>query len=346
MVFPEPQPLECRFVGTFVNSNGDPDVGTITLTQVPPALRITGDPGYSIDRAPIVLTLDPLGSIDSYELATDNGGADTTGWTYRVDYALMHRSETRYTFAPASATVDLATIAGTEPVDATQTRVLSVGGALPGPDGDIPVDALPGIPGADGQDGAPGAPGTDGVDGQDGAPGAPGAPGTPGTNGLDGTVLAFTDTGPFFGTFGVLAGISGSWTVCPAAWRSLPVSAAAGNVLDWQPEVILGVGTATADAEFDVAAIDNSVPGAPVILRCLSSGTNTPLPNGHGGFYCWQNNARRLPGTKWRVQAGDRVGGTVTLAILFRSAGSGLAVGHATVYPSRVTVTNLGTPRV
>jgi len=342
MVFPPPQPSTCHVVGRFFDSNGLPDEGTITLTQVPPALRMLGDPGYAIDRAPVVLTLDTVGAVLGDITATSNGGTDTSGWSYRVDFALRHRSETRYTFAPAGGTVDLSTIAGTEPVDATQTRVLSVGGALPGPNGDIPVDDLPGIPGAPGQDGAPGA------DGQDGAPGADGqdgAPGAPGTNGLDGTVLAFTDTGPFVGTFGALAGVSGSWTVCPAAWRSLPVSAVAGNVLDWQPEVVLGVGTATADAEFDVAAIDNSVPGAPVILRCLSSGTNTPLPNGFGGFYCWQNNARRLPGTKWRVQAGDRIGGTVTLAILFRSAGSGLAVGHASVYPSRVTVTNLGTPR-
>jgi hypothetical protein len=358
MTFPPPGPSTCHVAGIFYDSTGAPDSGTITLTQVPAALRMIGDPSYAIDRAPIVLTTDVAGIVAADVTATNNGGSDTTGWNYRVDYDLRYRSETRYTFAPAGGTIDLATIAGVEPVDATQTRVLSVGGALPGPDGDIPVDALPGIPGADGEDGAPGATGATGAvgptgpagavgpAGPSGAAGSTGPAGADGDNGLDGVLEAFTDTGMFVGTFGALAGVSGSWTVCPAAWRSVPIAASAGDVLDWQPEVALGIGTATADAEFDVAAINNSVPGAPVILRCLSSGTNVPLANGSGGMYCWSNNARRLPGTKWRVQAGDVVGGSVTLAILFRLAGSGLAVGHATVYPSRVTVTNLGTPRV
>lgn len=153
---------------------------------------------------------------------------------------------------------------------------------------------------------------------------------------------ARTDTGMFFGTFGP-CGISGSWTVCPSAFRSLPITAAVDDVLDWRPSVILGVGTATSDAEFDLAAIDNSSPGAPVILRCLSSDTNAPLANGVGGMYCWQNNARRLPGVAdWKVTSADLVGGTVTFALLYRASGSGLAIGHGTVYPSRVTVLNFG----
>lgn len=343
MAFP-PGLTTCHFRGAFYDSNGVPDIGRVVLTQVPSALLV-GSPSYAIDRAPISWELDANGIVEFDATATDNAGVGPTGWSYRVDYQMTHRSERTYTFAPAGGTVDLALLAGTEPVDHTNTRVLSVGGVFAGPDGDIPVDDLPGIPGAQGPAGPAGPQGAAGPAGAVGTQGPAGSAGAAGPAGADGTVLAFTDTGEFFGTFGALAGISGSWTVCPAAWRSLPCPAVAGNVLDWQPEVILGVGTATADAEFDVASIDNSVPGAPVILRALSSGTNTPLPNGRGGMYCWQNNARRLPGTKWRVQAGDIVAGSVTLAILFRSAGSGLAVGHATVYPSRVTVTNLGTPR-
>lgn len=163
-----------------------------------------------------------------------------------------------------------------------------------------------------------------------------------GGGGGSGGLKARTDTGMFFGTFGP-CGISGSWTVCPSAFRSLPIAAAVDDVLDWRPSVILGVGTATSDAEFDLASIDNSSPGAPVILRCLSSDTNVPLANGVGGMYCWQNNARRLPGVAdWKVTSADLVGGTVTFALLYRASGSGLAIGHGTVYPSRVSVLNFG----
>lgn len=153
----------------------------------------------------------------------------------------------------------------------------------------------------------------------------------------------YATTGQFVGNNFGPCGVSGSWTVCPDAFR-LAISASAGDVLIWNPSVILGI-TATSDAEFDLAAIDNSNPGAPAILRAKSSNTNTPLTNGDGGMYCWQNNSRRLPSQQWKVEAGDIVSGTVTLALLYRSSGSGLSVGHASAYPSSVTITNLGTPQ-
>lgn len=155
-------------------------------------------------------------------------------------------------------------------------------------------------------------------------------------------VKAFTNTGLVIGTFGP-CGVSGSWTVCSAAYRSVPCPAAVGDLLDWKFGAILGAGTATADAEFDLATIDNSNVAAPVILRCLSSGSATPLSNGMGALYCWANNARRIPAVEdWQVAAEDIVANTVTFALLYRAGGSGLSVGHAAVYPSRVTVTNKG----
>lgn len=351
-------------VGRFLDSNGSPDEGWVTFRPNVPWLTehgfdttaFLGSVGITVpvnlddggnptpDVVPLAVTL----------LATDNESLAPSGWQWRADMRTRTQNRTVYFRAPAGATVDLATTASTIPASPRNDVVLSVGGVRPGPDGDVPVDSIPGQPGPEGPQGVPGntgptgaagAQGPAGNTGPAGAQGPQGVPGNPGSAGADGVLKSFGDTGEFFGTFGALAGSSGSWTVCPAAWRSVPVAAAAGDVLDWAAEVILGVGTATADAEFDLAAIDNTVPGAPVILRCLSSGTNTPLANGHGGFYCWQNNARRLPGTKWRAQAGDIVAGTVTLALLYRAAGSGLAVGHASLYPSRVTVTNLGTPR-
>lgn len=365
-----------RLIGTFLDTNGDPDPGVVTLAPDVPWLRRAGSPGTALDRRAVNYwvnqTIDGVLSPDAVPLevlllATDNASVSPSGWGWRADIRLRNRRDTVYFYAPTDSVIDLATIASTVPATPREYQVRSVGGVFPDPAGNVDVASLPGTAG---DDGPAGRGITDarlvgghllldftdattddvgqvvGANGTNGPPGADGDDGLDGIDGDDGVLEAFTDTGPFFGTFGALAGVSGSWTVCPAAWRSVPAAADSGNVLDWQPEVVLGVGTATADAEFDVAAIDNSVPGAPVILRCLSSNTNTPLANGHGGFYCWQNNARRLPGTKWRVQAGDVVGGTVTLAILYRSAGSGLAIGHASAYPSRVTVANLGTPRV
>lgn len=149
----------------------------------------------------------------------------------------------------------------------------------------------------------------------------------------------YATTGQFVGNNFGLCGVSGTWTVCPAAYR-VTIAASAGDILVWNMSAILGI-TATADAEFDLAAVD----AAGAFLRCKSSNTNTPLTNGDGGMYCWQTNARRLPSQQWQVQAGDIVSGTVTLALLYRAAGSGLSVGHATVYPSSVSITNLGTPQ-
>lgn len=149
----------------------------------------------------------------------------------------------------------------------------------------------------------------------------------------------YATTGQFVGSNFGPCGVSGTWTVCPAEYR-VSIAASTGDILVWNISAILGI-TATADAEFDLAAVDASGN----FLRCKSSGTNTPLTNGDGGMYCWQNNSRRLPSQQWRVEAGDIVSGTVTLALLYRAAGSGLSVGHATVYPSSVSITNLGTPQ-
>lgn len=149
----------------------------------------------------------------------------------------------------------------------------------------------------------------------------------------------YATTGQFVGNNFGPCGVSGTWTVCPAAFR-VTIAASAGDILIWNISAILGI-TATSDAEFDLAAVD----GSGNILRAKSSNTNTPLANGDGGMYCWQNNSRRLPSQQWQVQAGDIVSGNVTLALLYRASGSGLSVGHATVYPSSVSVTNLGTPQ-
>lgn len=154
-----------------------------------------------------------------------------------------------------------------------------------------------------------------------------------------------------------LAGEDGPWAVSPIAWRPPAGPASVGDVVDLMLSSIIGATSADgsgnpggAGAELDIAAIDNTTPGVPVTLRCLSSGTNTPLANGYGGLYMWAANARRFSAMEdWVVEAGDLVGGTITLALLYRntvSGGSsqGLRIGHASLWPGRVTMRNNGIP--
>ena len=154
-----------------------------------------------------------------------------------------------------------------------------------------------------------------------------------------------------------LAGEDGPWTVSPTMWRPPAGPAQVGQVIDLLISAIVGATSSDgsgnpggAGAELDIAAIDNTNPGAPVLLRCLSSGTNTPLANGYGGLYLWAANSRRIPAVEdWVVEAGDLVGGTITLALLYRNTASGgssqgLRIGHASLWPGRVTMRNNGTP--
>lgn len=169
-------------------------------------------------------------------------------------------------------------------------------------------------------------------------------PGVSWQDAAGGAAVGFTTTGPFIGTFGLCGNGVGTWLVSPTAWRAPAISAAAGDLLDWRFGAIMGAITATGDAELDLAAINNTDPANPVILRALSSGTNTPLPRGFGGLYVWQASGRELRvSEEWQVAAGDIVGGTVTLALLYKNMGSGLSVGHDTVYPNRVSVINHNT---
>lgn len=158
-----------------------------------------------------------------------------------------------------------------------------------------------------------------------------------------GRLKRYSTTGQFVGNAFGPCGLTGTWTVSPNAFR-LSIPASVGDILIWTPSAVLGTPTASSDAEFDLASVNNTVPASPVILRTKSSGTNTPLANGDGGMYCWSNNARRLPTVQWVVSADDIVSGTVTLALLYRASATGLSVGHATVYPSSVSISNLGTP--
>jgi len=127
---------------------------------------------------------------------------------------------------------------------------------------------------------------------------------------------------------------AGTWTACPAAYQ-VTITASAGDVLRWQPSVIAAQ---TAAGEFDVASLVGGTPA-----RYYSSGTATQSPHGHGGLYIDANYSHSLKPISWVVDAADISGGTVTLALMYRAAGSGVLFG-STAYPSQIDVDNLGAP--
>jgi Collagen triple helix repeat (20 copies) len=199
-----------------------------------------------------------------------------------------------------------------------------------------------GATGATGASGAAGATGPTGPEGPQGPAGATGATGPAGADGADGTLKAFATTGNLKSAFGLCGNGANPWTMCPNAYR-VSVPAAVGDKLDLRVALILGTPTATADAEFDVVSIDNTNPGVPVIKRYLSGGPGASQDtNGHGGLYTWAAVGRRFGAVpRWVVTSDDIVGGTVTLAVMYKNAGSGLSAG-STVYSSVIDLANLG----
>jgi hypothetical protein len=124
-----------------------------------------------------------------------------------------------------------------------------------------------------------------------------------------------------------------SWVLSPVEYR-LSVSAVAGNILRWSPQLQINAGGA--DAELDVVSV---VGGA--AARYFSTGTTTPGPNGHGRLYLGTNYGRSLPAIEWPVTADDIDGGVVMLALRYRDSGSGVTIG-STLYPGHIDLVNLG----
>jgi hypothetical protein len=322
-------------VGRFFDSNGLPDEGTITLTQVPPALRMLGDPGYAIDRAPVVLTLDTVGAVLGDITATSNGGTDTSGWSYRVDFALRHRSETKHMFAPAGGTVDLSTIAGTEAVDHTQTRVLSVGGVLPGPDGDVPIDGAvgpagpPGPAGPQGPAGATGAQGPAGADGQDGAQGPQGPGGPPHR------IVVVRDTSQAPGY--AVAANGDAWDLLPGS-PEYTIPAAVGEFIDGAYNALV---SNEADWSMDLVVVTG---GTPTKQRYMATNTGTPALIGNTNNYPIGEPFRGRSGVIGFVaEAGDIDGGNVRLRWAVKAASPGTLYASAN-YPLVVNLRNSRTP--
>jgi hypothetical protein len=128
---------------------------------------------------------------------------------------------------------------------------------------------------------------------------------------------------------------SGTWTLCPTAYR-VTVPAAVGDVVQWVPNIMVLV---SADSEHDLAAV---VSGSPV--RYASTGTGTQHPNGMARMYLGSTGyARSWPVITWQVQSGDLDGsGNLTLAVMYRADAPGNTVGSAAYANSTVTALNWG----
>lgn len=291
-------------------------VGATMLSSIPVTAKIENGVG-SIDLARL--------STGTYRAVEEIDGVKS----YSFHFALPVTSP---------SVIPYGELAQVDPVPATYTAVRSVNGLSPDPSTGNVVVEVAGTPGPqgdpgpkgdkgdkgdrgdDGTDGLPGTNGTNGVDGQDGAPGR------------DGVLKAFATTGLVTGTF--IAGDSGSWVLSPPQyWAVIP--AGVGDRLLWTPEIFHQTDQ---QAAYDLVSVDE-VEGD--IARCLSSGTNTPNADGYAGLYTAPTHNRGLRPIWWTVAADDIFSGEVTLALAYRSSGSGNSMGHASL-AGKINVANVG----
>lgn len=307
----------------------------------PPRMKVGGQ---LLSRTPVIV--DVVSGIGSVELVRLPAGG-----TYRVSEQIEGSMGYGFHFAlpeTSPSVIRYEEIAQVDPVPATYTVVRTVNGISPNPTtGNVVIEVAgtpgpQGPPGPEGPEGPEGPQGLQGIQGVPGSPGAPGPegpegpqgiPGTPGAPGEDGTLKAQTITTPATGAFGP-AGDTGSWVPCPAAYRSVPITASPGDRLLWNCGFFY---QNTQEATFDIASLIDGVPA-----RFRSTGTNTPHAFGYGPMYFAAGLPRSLPPVWFTVAAEDiDTNGKVTLALMYRDSGSGNMLGHAGI-PGDVTVTNMG----
>lgn len=291
-----------------------------------------------LSRAPVTVdVVDGIGSVELVRLPA--------GGTYRVSEHIDNTMGYGFHFAlpeTSPSVIRYEEIVKVDPVPATYTVVRTVNGISPNPTTGNVVIEVAGTPGPQGPPGPEGPQGIQGIQGIQGTPGAPGpegpqgdpgTPGAPGAPGADGTLKAQTITTPSVEVFGP-AGDSGSWVPCPNAYRSIPIIASPGDRLLWNCGFYY---QNTQEAAFDIASL---IDGAPVRFR--STGTNTPHAAGYGPMYFAAGQPRSLPPVWFTVTAEDiDINGKVTLALIYRSSGSGNMLGNINI-PGDVTVTNMG----
>jgi hypothetical protein len=155
------------------------------------------------------------------------------------------------------------------------------------------------------------------------------AHGTPAAGG-GGTASVHKTTG--FITSGDVSATSAAFA---AIGPDLTITAAAGDVLLLQPEVLCLTGS---DTQFEAATRVSSAD-----VNWWSSGTGTSRwPGGLSGWYCEAGNMPMNGAGRYTVQAGDVVAGQVTVRFYARSTGAARTVKADSNYPARWSLTNIG----
>ncbi len=132
---------------------------------------------------------------------------------------------------------------------------------------------------------------------------------------------------------------SGNITVGNGAFTSiggdLTVAAAAGDVLEITPDILMAAGAA--EIQFEAATIVSAS-----VANYWSSGTGTSRwPGGVPAWYVLQGFNRPNP-SRYTAQAGDISAGAVTVRLLARMAAGTRDVLASSSYPASWWLTNLG----
>lgn len=173
-------------IGTFLDSAGNPDTGTITVAPNAPVLVHRTTPGTALDQVATEIQVNPDGvltPISHVVLATDNSSVAPSGWNWHARVRLEHRSEDFDFVAPGGSVVDLVRVA---PIPPSPGYV-----AVVGPQGDTGPAGSTGAQGPKGDTGNTGAAGADGAQGPQGTQGATGATGSAGADGAPGAAAPY-----------------------------------------------------------------------------------------------------------------------------------------------------------
>lgn len=353
MVLPAlPELTFCRFIGTFYDSDGNPDVGVIIVTPTA-TLAVSGSPGYAIDSKPITLEVGADDGvprpINRYVVATDNASVAPSGFGYTVSYRLRYRCEDLATFAPGGTEVDLSRVAGVAAPAVGYTVVRTVEGIAPTPDGNIDlggsgVAGPPGPAGPQGPQGVQGPAGAQGPVGPQGPPGADGAAGAQGPQGVQGPagpggpahrVVVVRDTSQSPGY--AVAANGDAWDLLPGS-PEYTIPAAVGEYIGGAYNALV---SNEADWSMDLVVVTG---GTPAKQRYMATNTSTPAFIGNSTNYPIGQPYRGRSGViGFVVESGDIDGGNVRFRWAVRAANPGVLYASGQ-YPLILNLHNSRTP--
>ncbi len=332
-------------IGTFLDSAGNPDTGTITVAPNAPVLVHRTTPGTALDQVATEIQVNPDGvltPVSHVVLATDNSSVAPSGWNWHARVRLEHRSEDFDFVAPGGSVVDLVRVA---PIPPSPGYV-----AVVGPQGDTGPAGATGATGAAGAQGPPGAAGSDGAAGAQGPQGIQGVPGLQGADGADGADGAQGPAGPGGPAHRVVVvrdmSQSPGYAVAANgdAWALLATSpeytipASVGEFIDGAYNALV---SNEADWGMDLVVVTGATP---TIQRYMATNTATPALNGNPSNYpIGQPFIGRSGVLGFLAEAGDIDGGNVRLRWAVKAGGTGTLYASPS-FPLILNLRNSRTP--